>query len=216
VKLSLRLILFLVAAVTIVTFVVSKNEVRAEKRGLRTDLVHRAEILSESLQEIVEPALEKGSREQLRHIVERFGNREQLAGVAVYDNHGQVLAESSNLANRFVPPPVPLASVISSNAGLSQFINVGTEPMHVYYMPLHDKNSVVGVLAIFNDVGYIETQSARMWRATFWHVIAEVLLIVLITVLIIRWTIVLPISRTAQWMKDIRRGRVLPSPPGPK
>jgi sensor histidine kinase regulating citrate/malate metabolism len=74
VKLSLRLILFLVAAVTIVTFVVSKNEVRAEKRGLRTDLVHRAEILAESLQEIVEPALEKGSREQLRHIVERFGS----------------------------------------------------------------------------------------------------------------------------------------------
>jgi len=216
VKLSLRLILFLVAAVTIVTFIVSKNEVRAEKRGLRTDLVHRAQILSESLQEIVEPALEKGSREQLRHIVERFGNREQLAGVAVYDNHGVLLAESSNLQNRFVPPPVPLAQVTANNNGLSQFINVGSEPMHVYYMPLHDKTSLTGVLAIFHDVGYIESQSARMWRATFWHVIAEVLLIVLITVLIIRWTIVLPISRTAQWMKDIRRGRAMPSPPGPK
>ena len=215
-KLSLRLILFLAAAVTVVTFVVSKNEVRAEKRGLRTDLVHRAEILSESLQEIVEPALEKGSREQLRRIVERFGNREQLAGVAVYDNHGVLLAESSNLQNRFVPPPVPLALVTASNTGLSQFVNVGSEPMHVYYMPLHDKTSVTGVLAIFHDVGYIESQSARMWRATFWHVIAEVLLIVLITVLIIRWTIVLPISRTAQWMKDIRRGRAMPSPPGPK
>jgi len=212
----LRLILFLVAAVTIVTFIVSKNEVRAEKRGLRTDLVHRAEILSESLQEIVEPALEKGSRDQLRRIVERFGNREQLAGVAVYDNHGQVLAESSNLQNRFVPPPVPLTRVLASDTGLSQFVTIGTEPMHVYYMPLHDKTSVTGVLAIFNDVGYIESQSARMWRATFWHVIAEVLLIVLITVLIIRWTIVLPISRTAQWMKDIRRGRIMPSPPGPK
>jgi trehalose-6-phosphate synthase/uncharacterized membrane protein affecting hemolysin expression len=216
VKLSLRLILFLAAAVTVVTFVVSKNEVRAEKRGLRTDLVHRAEILSESLQEIVEPALEKGSREQLRRIVERFGNREQLAGVAVYDNHGILLAESSNLQNRFVPPPVPLALVTASNTGLSQFVTVGSEPMHVYYMPLHDKTSVTGVLAIFHDVGYIESQSARMWRATFWHVIAEVLLIVLITVLIIRWTIVLPISRTAQWMKDIRRGRAMPSPPGPK
>ena len=215
-KLSLRLILFLAAAVTVVTFVVSKNEVRAEKRGLRTDLVHRAEILSESLQEIVEPALEKGSREQLRRIVERFGNREQLAGVAVYDNHGVLLAESSNLQNRFVPPPVPLALVTASNTGLSQFVNVGTEPMHVYYMPLHDKTSVTGVLAIFHDAGYIEAQSERIWRDTVWHVIAQVLLIVFITVLIIRWTIVLPISRTAQWMKDLRRGRAMPSPPGPK
>src|ERR1700730_16157402 len=112
-KLSLRLILFLVAGMSVITFIVSKNEVRWQKRGWRADLERRAEILSESLQEIVEPALEKGSREQLRHIVERFGNRERLAGVIVYDSHGAVLAESSNLQNRFVPPPVPLAKVIS-------------------------------------------------------------------------------------------------------
>jgi trehalose-6-phosphate synthase len=216
VKLSLRLILFLVASITIVTFVVSKGEVRSEKRGLRADLVRRAEVLSESLQEIVEPALEKGSRDQLRRIVERFSNREQLAGVVVYNKNGEVLAESSNLQRRFDPPPVPFDRVMASGAGLSEFLNLNSEPMHAYYAPLHDGNSVTGVLAIFHDAGYIETQSARMWRASLWHVIAEVLLIVLITVLIIRWTIVLPISRTAQWMKDVRRGRLMPAPPGSK
>jgi len=216
VKLSIRLILFLVAGIAIVALIVSKIEVRSENRRLRADLVRRAEILSESLQEIVEPALENGSRDQLRHIVERFGNREQLAGVVVYNERGEVLAESSDLQSRFDPPPVPLDRVTSSDTGLSEFLNLGSKPMHVYYMPLHDRRAVAGVLAIFHDAEYIEAQSARMWRATLWHVIAEVLLIVLITVLIIRWTIVLPISRTAQWMKDIRRGRVMSSPPGLK
>jgi len=216
VKLSIRLILFLVASITIVTFIVSKGEVRSEKRGLRADLVRRAEVLSESLQEIVEPALEKGSRDQLRRIVERFSNREQLAGVVVYNKNGEVLAESTNLRNRFAPPPVPLERVIASGNGLSEFLNLNSEPMHAYYAPLHDGNSVTGVLAIFHDAGYIETQSARMWRASLWHVIVEVLLIVLVSVLIIRWTIVLPISRTAQWMKDVRRGRLMPAPPGAK
>ena len=215
-KLSLRLILFLVAGITIVTFIVSKIEVRAEKRGLRTDLVRRAEILSESLREIVEPALEKGSRDQLRNLVERFGNREQLAGVVVYNKRGEVLAESSSLQRRFDPPPVPLDRVSASDSGLSEFLNLRSEPMHVYYTPLHDGTSITGVLAVFHDARYIETQSAHMWRTTLWHVIAEVLLVVLITVLIIRWTILLPISRTAQWMKDMRRGRATPSPPEPK
>ncbi|MBZ5672497.1 MAG: hypothetical protein LAO04_22580, partial [Acidobacteriia bacterium] len=41
---------------------------------------------------------------------------------------------------------------------------------------------------------YIEAQSERIWRETVWHVIAQVLLIVLVTILIIRWSIVLPIS----------------------
>jgi trehalose 6-phosphate synthase len=208
--------LFLVAGITIVTFIVSKIEVRSEKRELRTDLVRRAEILSESLREIVEPALEKGSRDQLRNLVERFGNREQLAGVVVYNKSGEVLAESTILQRRFDPPPVPLDRVSASDSGLSEFLNLRSEPMHVYYTPLHDGTSVTGVLAVFHDAGYIETQSAHMWRTTLWHVIAEVLLVVLITVLIMRWTILLPISRTAQWMKDMRRGRAMASPPEPK
>jgi trehalose-6-phosphate synthase len=215
-KLSLRLILFLVAGMSVITFIVSKNEVRWQKRGLRADLERRAEILSESLQEIVEPALEKGSREQLRHIVERFGNRERLAGVVVYDKKDEVLAQSSNLLNQVNPPPELINRVIASDKGMGEFLDLGTQPMYVYYIPLHDRTGVSGVLAIFHDASYIEMQSARMWRTTVWHVIFEVLLIVLITVMIIRWTIVLPISRTAQWMKDIRKGHALPSPAMPK
>jgi alpha,alpha-trehalose-phosphate synthase [UDP-forming] len=46
-------------------------------------------------------------------------------------------------------------------------------------------------------------------------VIAQVLLVVFVTILIIRWTIVLPLSRTAQWMKDLRSGHASPRPPLP-
>lgn len=40
----MRLILFLVAGITLVTFLVVRNEVRSEKRGLRTDLGRRARL----------------------------------------------------------------------------------------------------------------------------------------------------------------------------
>jgi trehalose-6-phosphate synthase/uncharacterized membrane protein affecting hemolysin expression len=207
VRLSLRLISFLVIGISLVTFVVARNQVRSEKRGLRADLERRAEILAESLQEIVEPALERGSREQLRRIVEHFGNRERLAGVIVYDSRGEVLAESSNLAARYGPLPVPLPQLKADDSGVSQFRQLGDRPMHVYYLPLHNKGAVDGALAIFHDASYIEAQSTRIWRDTLWHVIAQVLLIVLITVLIIRYTILLPISRTTRWIKELRVGR---------
>jgi alpha,alpha-trehalose-phosphate synthase [UDP-forming] len=217
VRLSLRLILFLVIGITLVTFFISRNEVRSEKRGLRVDLERRAEILGESLQEIIEPAIEHDSRGQLRRIVERFENQQQLAGVIVYDSEGNVLAESSSLANQFTPPPVPLDQVKRDGQPVSEFLRLADKPIHAYYMPLRDDgSSISGVLAIFHDASYIETQSKRIWQETVWHVIAQVLLIVFVTVLIIRWTIVLPISRTAQWMKDLRGGRVLPRPKLPK
>ncbi|HKV04895.1 MAG TPA: trehalose-6-phosphate synthase [Candidatus Acidoferrales bacterium] len=211
-RLSLRLILFLVVGITVVTFIISRNEVKAEKQGLRTDLERRAEVLAESLQEIVEPALNRGSRAQLRHIVERFENHQQLAGVIVYDARGNLLAESSSLVDRFEPPPVPLARLESEGQGVSEFLRLGGAPMNAYYLPLRDDSTITGVLAIFHDADYIEAQSERIWRETVWHVIAQVLLIVFVTVLIIRWSIVLPISRTAQWMKDLRGGRVRPRP----
>ena len=215
-RLSLRLILFLVVGISLVTFVISRNRVRAEKRGLRADLERRAAVLAESLQEIVEPALGKDSRPQLRRIVERFENRQHLSGVIVYDANGQVLAESSSLISRYTVPPVPLQRVTTANEGLSEFLDLGGTPMHAYYLALHDGDSFAGVLAIFHDASYIEAQSKSLWRDTIWHVILEVLLVVFVTVLIIRWTIVLPLLRTAQWMKDLRSGRVRPRPELPK
>jgi alpha,alpha-trehalose-phosphate synthase [UDP-forming] len=212
VRLSLRLILFLVVGISLVTFVISRNQVRSEKYGLRVDLQRRAEVLAESLQEIVEPALQRSSQPQLRRIVERYANKQQLAGVVIYDERGRVLAESSTLATRVNPPPVPLEQMKTSAQGLGKFITLGGTPMHVYYMPLEKDGNFAGVLAIFHDASYIEAQSDMIWRDTVWHVVAQVLLIVLITVLIIRWTVLLPISRTAKWMKDLRVGRAGPRP----
>jgi len=216
VRLSLRLILFLVVGISLVTFVISRNQVRSEKLGLRADLQHRAEILGESLGEIVEPALERGSHAQLRHIVDRFEDRQRLAGIIVYDPDGTILAESSSLENRTVPP-VPLDRLKSQADGISEFLAVGSQAMNVYYLNMYDDDGRLrGVLAIFHDASYIEAQSKRIWRETIWHVVAQVLLIVFVTVLIIRWTVVLPISRTAEWMRDLRGGRVRPRPVLPK
>ena len=215
-RLSLRLILFLVIGITLVTFFISRNEVRAVKRGLRGDLERRAAILAESLEEIIEPAIEHDSRGQLRRIVERFENRQQLAGVIVYAADGRVLAESSSLENNFTPPALPLDRLKSGGDPVSEFLHVGDKPMHVYYLPLDGEKGLSGILAIFHDATFVEAQSSRIWKETIWHVIAQVLLVVLVTVLIIRWTIVLPISRTAQWMRDLRGGRVNPRPSLPK
>jgi trehalose-6-phosphate synthase len=216
VKLSLRLIAFLAVGITLVTFFVSRYQVRAEKRGLRADLEKRSQILAESLQEIVEPALQQRSHQQLRRIVERFENREGLAGVVIYDQDGEVIAESSTLTTRLTPPPAPLDRIGKTDQGSSEFFGIGDRPMHAYYLPLHKDGAVSGVLAIFTDASYIEAQSQRIWRETVLHVVAEVVLIVFVTVLIVHWTIVLPISRTTQWMKDLRGGRVLPRPELPK
>jgi alpha,alpha-trehalose-phosphate synthase [UDP-forming] len=61
---------------------------------------------------------------------------------------------------------------------------------------------------VVHDARYIRAQSLRTWREAFVRVLVQVVLIVFITLLIVRWSIAGPIARAAQWMRALRMGRV--------
>ncbi len=205
-RIRLHLILSLIFGVTLVSLAFAYYQVRAEKRGLRTDLEKRAEILAESLEETVLPLLQKRSQRDLFRIVERFGNRERLAGVVVYDERGSTLAITSGLSGQLTAPPDAVALAMSQNSGRGEFRTLGQAYVHLYVLPLYQEEKVVGALALFHDANYIEAQSGRIWRDTFLRVSVQTLLIALITLLIIRWSIEGPIAKTAQWMRELRVG----------
>jgi hypothetical protein len=161
-KPSLRLILILGVAITLVTYVVARDQVRSEMRGLRSDLERRAETLAESLQETVEPVVQRGAASQLRREVERFANREHLAGIAIYDGLGKVMAVSSKLPAFVADSPNLFAKCISENHGLGAFETMGRAAMYGYALPLHRESEIAGVLITFYDASYIEAVSSLM------------------------------------------------------
>jgi trehalose 6-phosphate synthase len=66
----------------------------------------------------------------------------------------------------------------------------------------------VGAVALVHEVDYIHAQNLRTWRQAFLGILVQVFLIVLITLLIVRWSIAGPIARAAQWMRALRMGRI--------
>jgi len=211
-KLSIWLILTLGAAITLVTFMVARNQVRSEKRGLRDDLERRTETLAESLQETIEPAIQRGATSQIRRIVERFGSREHLDGIAVFDDKENPIIASPKLASLIQSLPAIVHQSFSKGQEMGTYETIAGSLMYIYTVPLHRESAVAGELTLFEDASYIEAQSMRIWRDAIWHVIAQVLLIVFITVLAIKWTITGPVQRAANWMKDLRNGKTVPPP----
>ena len=67
---------------------------------------------------------------------------------------------------------------------------------------------MLGGLAVVHDVSYIRAQILLAWRQTFFRVLAQGFLIVLITLLIVRWSIAGPIARAALWMRGLRTGKI--------
>src|SRR3984893_17334503 len=128
--------------------------------------------------------------------------------MAVYDPQGHVIAITNDLAPRMAEtPPVVLATLKDNHQG-DAFQRLSDQPVHICVLPLYRPDKFLGALAIVHDAGYIRAQSLRIWHETFLSGLAQVVLIVLITLLIVRWSFEGPIARTAHWMRALRTGHM--------
>src|SRR6266849_8578454 len=151
---TLKLISPLIVSVVVVSLLFAGYQVRTERRVLRNDLSRRAEILGESLQENVEPQFDRPLPDKsLQRLVDRFGQRQHLKGVAVYNANGVALAVTSGLASLFQLRPGAAALAAERDAGYGEFLQ-GDAPIHVYALPLHRNGQMVGTLALVNETTY--------------------------------------------------------------
>jgi trehalose-6-phosphate synthase len=206
--LSARLIVSLILGIALVSSGFSYYEVLGEKRALRSDVERRDEILGESLVGNVERSWNAGSDKELKRLVQRFGNREHLLGVAIYDRQGALVAVTPELEKTLTVSPPPVTQAITLGHEESSFVRLGTLPVHILVLPIRRQDEVLGGLAVVHDVSYIRAQILLVWRQTFFRVLAQVFLIVLITLLIVRWSITGPIARAALWMRALRTGKI--------
>jgi hypothetical protein len=165
--LSVRLIVSLIVGVMLVSLCSSGYEVWVGKRNLRRDLQRRSEVLAESLAGSVERDLEKGAFPTLRKTVQRFANRENLIGMAVYDPQGNVIAITGDLASKMGQAPPVVLETLKENSEADAFQRLADQPVHICVLPLYSPNKFLGALAIVHDAGYIRAQSMRIWRETF-------------------------------------------------
>ncbi len=215
-RIRLRLIASLIFGTTLLALSFAFFQVRSQKRAMRSDLERRAEVLAQSLSESLEPLLKKGSREDLHRLVDRFEKRQRVAGVAVYGDRGSAAAVVTGIAARLTTVPSQVAQAVTRDESRGSFFLLDQAPTHVFVLPLHDDQGVAGALAIFHDASYIEAQSSRLWRDTFQRVLVQTLFIALISLMIIRVSIVKPIAMTAQWMRELRTGRLPRTPSLPE
>src|ERR1039458_1228484 len=159
--LSIRLIVSLIVGITLVSLSSSYYEVWREKRGLHQDLERRAEVLGGILAGNVERDLEKDSAQDLRSIVQHFGNREHLSGLAIYGRQGDLLAVTPELASTLTTAPFVMSQALRENHGVGAYQRVGDASLHLYALPLHQHDEVIGGLVIVHDASYIRAESLR-------------------------------------------------------
>ena len=201
-----RLILALVAGITAVSLASTYFEVLARKHVLRRDLERRTGWLATSLQPFVEKALAAGAMPDITAVAQELRSHDEALGLAIYDAHGALVsAVGPSLVIRALSiDPVRLAIKRGSNA--AAFGHTGDQNWLEEAIPLHAASRPAGALVVLEDARFIRAESAEVWRQTFWRIVALVLLIVAVTAVVVRWSLLRPVSRLAERLRLLRMG----------
>jgi alpha,alpha-trehalose-phosphate synthase [UDP-forming] len=213
--LSLRLILGLILGVTLLSVASAWYEVREAKDSLRLDLERKAATFGENLVLTSESYLQAGDRGSLERILRQLSNRDHLLGVGIYDRELFPLiapAEVSGLDPAKLPA---FGEAMSQNRMETVYVRSHFHRMYTFAAPLHNPaGGVAGGIVLIYDSDYIRTQIFRLWSRAFVHIALQVLVIVAITLLIVRWSFSGPIARASQWIKSMRTGGKVSQPSG--
>src|SRR5215470_2714173 len=206
---TLKIALPLIISVAVVSLLFAGYQVRTERKNLHADLARRAETLAESLQESIEPQFEKNERNgerAMQRVVERFSQREHMKGVAVYQADGTMLAMTPSLGNHFKSAPSTAIRAVSQDKSESDSETVSDTPLYLYSVPLHRDDKAAGALLLVYDTSYIDSRVLRTLRDALLTALLETILITALALVLVRWTFLDPLRRTATWLKHLRTG----------
>ncbi len=215
-RITLRLILSLVITVVAVAVLFAFIRTGQDREQLQQDLEREARLLAVGSQDAVESLLLAGPSEKLDSLVEKFSNRQQLFGIAVYDSQGRTVAMTSSLKAVLTRTPSAVTSSLSRLTDLSGFDTIGGTRVYIYAMPLSAEKGGAGLLAIIYKTAFIKGRLSRIWLISFERLALQMLLIALVTLLVVRWNIMGPMARFAEWTKRLRLGVPEDTMPAPK
>ncbi len=206
-KITVRLIVSLVFVATLVAALSSYWQVQSDRERLKDELDARAEVIAEGMQESVQSLLADHSYYRLKRFVQRFENRENMVGAAVYDTQGVLVAVGPGLERSLQKAPNQLWEAVAKKEGVSGIEQLDGKTCHIYAVPLTVEGATTGGLLLVHDASYIEARLEGIWYRNFLRLLVQTILIVLTTVLVVRWTLTRPIGRIADWMRGMRLGK---------
>ena len=205
-RITLRLILSLVVAVVIVAVIFTYIQVNQERGQLQQDLERQARLLALGIHNIAAPLVAAGPSPNLDSLVEKFGSRENLLGLAVFDSLRRPLAMTSSLKPALISAPRVVTSSLSRQADMGEFDRILGKRVYIYSLPLSDETGPRGALAIIYETSFIRSRLSRIWLISFVRLVLQMFLISLVTLLVVRWSSMGLLAKFAEWTRLLRLG----------
>jgi alpha,alpha-trehalose-phosphate synthase [UDP-forming] len=203
-RFRMRLILALIASVTLVSVASTYFDVLAHRHVLRTELERRTKWMGMSIVPDVQSAMRTGDPSALSGLMELLQSGTGALGLAVYDPHGHLLASSGPAQVMTSLNPEQIRKTLEKQEEISAFERSHGLQWLEETFPLREGKVVSGSMVILSDARYIHDEGMALWRRSFWRIVALVVLIVAITVGMVSWFLTRPIGRIAERIRNLK------------
>lgn len=199
-----------VVIVSVVVFGFTLRQVQQEQTSLLDDLERRTALLTDSLRESIRPSYANNATSTLQVVLNKFANRGQLLGLAVYDANGHLFTTSAHLSSALtsdISIPKQVIDADSAQGGFLPIQNNGKK-VYIFATPLHEDEKVIGALAVFQNADYIDVSLQQVWKTNLVRLLVETLLLSVALALILRWIIFQPILNIVETIHQTRTGKI--------
>lgn len=209
---TFRLVASLIFSASIVVSLATLMQVRDERARLIEDLQKRSSTLAQTSEDGLVRAHEEGPR-QLRLQLQRLARREHLPALAVFDHLGEPIAATGGGRKDLEALKALARETAQSGAAFAQMGTWAGERRHLFFYPFQRPQGKDAVLLIARDSDFVSARTRRLWKQNFVPFFIQAILISLITLWVIRWNVLAPAARLADWMKRARAGDSSAAPP---
>ncbi|MDD5209550.1 MAG: trehalose-6-phosphate synthase [Elusimicrobiales bacterium] len=205
-RITLRLIVSLIAAVVLVAMVSAYFNVRQEREKLYSETRGHMAVLAESFKETVRSSLAGKNYAALQKLADKFQYQKQIEGVAIYSVEGRQLATSSAIRGFLLLNKDKISALVAGGDNTGELYRSGEKVTMIYSLSSATGDGEPARIVLFTDVSYVDYELFRIWKRTLLRVLAQMVLIAAVTLFVIRWHIVDPVTQLADWMKKLRVG----------
>ena len=222
-----RFIAALLLGITVISAASTYFEVLTHKHSMRVDLARRTQWFGAGIQPQIEQQLLNGADIDWPALLKKLRQHPDQPSLAVLDSQGSLLASAGeafpaeefpgNLAKQSLAAGKDLGGFVRAPAVQADqggaLVRAQEKPedssnslWYEYAMPLREGDRVVGTLMMMVNGDYIRADSMEVWRRSFLRIAAMVVLVVVVTLLMVRWFLHQPVTRAAEWLRRLRHG----------
>jgi trehalose 6-phosphate synthase len=211
----MRFLIRLLGALWLATLLVSGGfawyEVHQERSRQAEDLQRRASLAADAVREASERLVARGVRNGYERVLTRFGRQDRV--IAIYDAFGSVIEASPEVKGKLGPISPLVSEAIQKNQSTREFATVNGRTRLVHVVPLQQEDRAIGAAAVLIDAEYLEATEWDLWQRTAVRFGVLMLLLTGITWVVVRWSVTRPMTRIAEWTRQLKSGQPVAPPP---